>query len=1124
MTHSTPHTHTRSLPAFLLAWVSAWSITVCIHALSASELSAQTMPNVASAQYIFDHISDPKIAQNVVYSIVQDSHGFMWFGTKDGLYRYDGYRFRLFTTNPLDSTTLSDDRVLHVYEDHDGDLWCATQDGGLNRFNRRTATFTRFLANPKKPQSISSNRASFIYQDRTGRLWVGTEFGLNVMNKKTGTFSAFKTNPDRTDAFPSNNARCVCETRNGDLWFGSVGGGICKFQAATGTFTTYQHDPKNPKSIPDNTIHDIAEDAHGVLWLATPHGLCAFYPTTGEVERFVNNAANMRSLSENIVWDVYVMKNGSLWVATQNGLNLFNPASRDFTRFTASIFGTVTLANNYINALYEDSAGRLWVAMYGGGVSVYDPWKRKFPLYQRNFEKNPAETLVDNNIWSAHETRDGNIWLGTVRGLSLFHPTNATFQSFHADTLHFGSMSDNFNSLTSDSSGKVFCGSYGGGVSVFDPKRKRFIQHFGSDDNEPRSLLSDRTTAVLVDKAQTFWVGTIQGLCRYAPTTNDFDRITGTIRDTNSLSHNNIKCFFEDSRGRFWVGTAGGLNLMDRITGKCTRFLSIPTDTNTLSHNNIRTVTEDSKHQLWVATSGGLNRIIETNENGKQIMRFQRITTKDGLPNNLISGLCEDRHGRLWISHNTGIVAFDPAKNLILNYYDVDDGLQGQEFRAMAIFPIRDGRLLFGGGSGLNLFNPDSLQRYSSQPRIVLTNLRTMSRNHPLPIDIAEAQEIILSYKDYIFSIEFAALEFTNTHKVQYTYKLNGFDNDWVQASEQRTATYTNLSGGTYVFRVRASNHDGVWNNDGIALTIRIVPPFWETWWFRISAVLGLICALVMGVSLRERGIKRQNTRLEQIITERTSALKVSNEEISKANEQLQVANAEKNEFLGIVAHDLKNPLSTIQLAARMMQKTAPELGVEDVRELSGDILTSSNRMFDLITNLLDVNRLEQNTIRFDELAFDIVPLVERTISHYKDIASAKTLVLHCQTKEPSISALADESATMQVLDNIVSNAVKYSPQGKNIYVSVGKESLDNGTQIVQIAIRDEGPGISEEDMTKLFGKFARLTAKPTGGEHSTGLGLSIVKKIVEAMNGRVYCQSRLGEGATFIVELPVAA
>jgi signal transduction histidine kinase len=236
------------------------------------------------------------------------------------------------------------------------------------------------------------------------------------------------------------------------------------------------------------------------------------------------------------------------------------------------------------------------------------------------------------------------------------------------------------------------------------------------------------------------------------------------------------------------------------------------------------------------------------------------------------------------------------------------------------------------------------------------------------------------------------------------------------------------------------------------------------------------------------------------------------------------VANAEKNEFLGIVAHDLKNPLTTIQLAARMMQKTAPELGVEDVRELSGDILTSSNRMFDLITNLLDVNRLEQNTIRFDELAFDIMPLVERTISHYNDIASAKTLVLHCQTKEPSISALADESATMQVLDNIVSNAVKYSPQGKNIYVSVGKESLDNGTQIVQIAIRDEGPGISEEDMTKLFGKFARLTAKPTGGEHSTGLGLSIVKKIVEAMNGRVYCQSRLGEGATFIVELPVAA
>lgn len=1120
-----------------VSMLALWGISVFSQPLRPQEYSSRFQPSSTFTETVsFTHLTAPSMLQSVVYSIMQDSRGFMWFGTKDGLYRFDGIRTLGFLNNPLDSTSISDNRILDIYEDHDGDLWIATQDGGLNRFNRTQATFTRYQPDSRSKTAIRSNRVAFAYQDRSKRIWVASEGGLHIFDKVKQTFTVFNANPNIKGALPSNYVRSVLERKNGELWFGTVGGGVCRWNPESSTFTTFKHDKSNPQTIPDNTIHSMVEDSQGTLWLGTTRGLSAFHPETGKSENFFNNPTNTRSLSENIIWDLLWSRDGKLWIATQNGLNLFCPETQDFMRFMGNetTNNEQSLPIGYLNVLYEDSHGRLWIGMYGGGISIIDPFKRKFSTIRRSFGRNAANSsqmLPDNNIWAAIQAKSGNIWLGTVHGLAECNLQTRALKSFHADTLKYGTMTDNFNHLACDSAGRIWCSTYGGGVNVFDTLRHRFVEHYGFDEGNPRSLPTDRVTVIYNDKTNHIWVGTIMGLCRFQAKTRDFEPMFTGEHNTSRLTHPTIKYFLEDSKGRFWIGTAGGLNIVNTQNGTVTKFKSIGRDTTTLTHNNIRQIVEDSQHRIWVATSGGLNLVMEPSSGKLEDIRFRRMTTAHGLPSNLISGVVEDSDGIIWIAHSIGICSFDPLQFRVLREYDASDGLQGQEFRATAIVNIRvpkhmptsafsDGMILCAGSNGINYFHPDSLGIDSARPRIVFTDFKTFNQSRQLPINISEAKEITLSHKDYLFSIEFAALDFTNTGKTRYAYKMEGLDKDWVESGEQRMATYTNLSGGEYVFRVKACNHDGIWNEEGISLKITIIPPFWETWWFRSLAVCALAGGIMLGVRMRVRGVQRQNTLLENKVKERTAALQASNHQLSEAIEQLRLANVEKNEFLGIVAHDLKNPLSTIQLAAKLMREEAPSLAVEDFREITGDILTTSNRMFDLITNLLDVNRLEQNAIRFASVSFDIVPLLHASANTYEAAAAAKGLRLHLDTPD-QLRAFADESATVQVIDNIVSNAVKYSPLGKNIFISARASTFENGVQIVQIAVRDEGPGLSEEDLKKLFGKFARLSAQPTAGEHSTGLGLSIVKKIVEAMNGRVYCESSLGNGATFVVELP---
>jgi signal transduction histidine kinase len=573
-----------------------------------------------------------------------------------------------------------------------------------------------------------------------------------------------------------------------------------------------------------------------------------------------------------------------------------------------------------------------------------------------------------------------------------------------------------------------------------------------------------------------------------------------------------------------------------------------------------------SKGILWLGTNGGLFAVnIHTGT-------VRHWTEAKGLPNNVVYGILPDDAGNLWLSTNRGLAKFNPTSQTF-RAYTLSDGLPSNEFNQGAYFRANSGELFFGSMEGLVSFFPHRVRDNPFVPPIVLTAFKKFNKPVTLDTAITLAHTIEIPHSDNFISFEFAALNFLNSQKNKYMYKLEGFDNDWIYAGEQRTVNYTNLDPGTYQFRVKGSNNDGVWNDVGATLQLRVLPPWWQRWWFRSGLLVMVVGGLGAGYYGRMRFVKAQNHKLKGLVASRTveleamlvevettskeiqrqheileeqareiefvnSELQMTNQTLEDKNGELALLNNEKNEFLGIASHDLKNPLASIILTIDKIQRYASRMTAEQITQSQNSIRQTAQRMVTIITNLLDVNALESGKINIVIEPVDVSAIVQTIVHDYQEKAALKNILLYAEGTETQHYALADGNIVQEVLDNLVSNAVKYSPHGKRVWVSVvsdesnlterlsSSEALASGLitdayACLLLTVRDEGQGLTEEDKGRLFGKFARLSAQPTGGEHSTGLGLSIVKKLVEAMHGRVWCESELGKGATFVVELP---
>jgi len=839
-------------------------------------------------QIKFENIGiEEGLSQASIHCIWQDSKGFMWFGTESGVNRYDGYNFIVYNSDAKNPKSLSNNWVYSIYEDHLGNIWIGT-DGGLNRFNREKEIFTSYFHDPKKPNSLSNNKVFTIFEDKSGSLWIGTDNGLNKFDQKDESFKRYQFDPENPQSLSDNHIRCILEDASGKLWIGTDNG-LNRFNRKEETWFRFQSDPKDSNSLSHNSINSICEDSLDMLWIGTDRGLNRFDPTTGKFMQYKHIANDSKSLSDDWIHTVYQDRLDILWIGTnEGGLNRFEREKGEFIYYRTDPNNPYSLSTNRIYSICEDRSGMIWVGTYGGAVCKFDREPKRFKHFTHDPE-NPY-SLSHMFVRSFYEDQSGTLWVGADGGgLNKYDQGKDQFIHYRHNPRDPASLSnDRIFSIVKDSSGVFWIGTYGGGLNRLDPNSGKFTSYRYSP-TDPNSLSDDRIRVIHEGQTGVLWIGTDGGgINKFETGKGIFTRYRHDPSNPNSLSNDRTQLILKSDSGLIWIGTfGGGLNKFDPEKGQFFHYRFNPDDPNSLSNDYIMALYEDRSGILWIGSNGeGLIRFDSQRET------FSNYTVSEGLPGNAVYGILEDDEGNLWISTNNGLSKFNPQTETFKNY-DVSDGLQSNEFNGNSCYKSPKGDLFFGGINGFNRFYPESIKDNLYIPSVVITKFRIFNKvvpiqegkdgQSPLTKSITETDEIELSYRDNMLSFEFAALHYVFPDKNKYAYRMEGLEKDWIYTSAaQRFATYTNLGSGKYTFRVKASNNDGLWNEEGVSLRITIIPPFWQTWWFRGIAITAILLLILVVYRIRTHAIKEQSKRLEKRVEERTSKLNIVNKELQE--------------------------------------------------------------------------------------------------------------------------------------------------------------------------------------------------------------------------------------------------
>jgi PAS domain S-box-containing protein len=850
------------------------------------------------------------LSQGSGLAIIQDRRGFIWIGTEDGLNRYDGYRFRIYRPSE-DPSSVSENTANVLFEDSQDVIWVGTNNG-LNRYNRDLDNFTRFLNDPQDPLSLSHNTVYSICEDRSGTIWIGTEGGLNAFDRKTGKFTRYIRGSTARPTSPQTAIRSLVEDRSGILWMATYGG-LHAFEPKTGRMTRYVHDPLDPKSLSGNHVSALFDDPDGMLWVGTEGaGLNALDRKTGRFTRYLHDYNRPRSLSHQNVYDIYRLRSGTLLVATYSGLNVFDEKKEDFTVIRNNPADPASLSHDYIASLFEDRTGVLWIGTQGKGLNKFVPGLKKFQLYQR--PPNDPRGLISDSIRSLAEDAAGNLWIATEdRGLDYWNRTTGTHSYLQHNPRDASSLSsDATYNLRMDKTGVLWIGTLGGGLNRYDPKTKTF-SHFRHNPENPGSLSHDSVRGLCLDRKGTLWVGTEGGgLNKFVPEKNEFVRYVNDPSRPDSLSHNTARTIFEDRTGGLWIGTfGGGLNKFNPEKGTFVRYRHREADPRSLSNDFVMSINEDSAGNLWIGTDGGLNKFDPRTET------FTGYSDKDGLPNNTIYGVLISEEDQIWMSTNRGLARFNPVTRAV-KAFDIFDGLQSNEFNGGACLRTKAGEMFFAGSNGFNGFLPGRITENQQPPDVVLTDFQIDNKsvlpgkefNGRIILEkaITETKAITLNRRDRLVSFEFAALHYVAPEKNRVAYRMEGLEKEWIEPKDRRFVSYTNFPAGAYTFRVKASNNDGFWNEEGIAVQIRVVPPFWRTWWFLGLIFLAAASSAGTVVGTRVRRVRHRTLFLEKKVRERTTELQKQIVVREKAENELE----KRRVYLETIFSSVPNAIVTI--------------------------------------------------------------------------------------------------------------------------------------------------------------------------------------------------------------------
>ena len=978
----------------------------------------------------FKHInSEAGLSNSTIETIYQDSRGFIWIGTRDGLNRYDGKQMLVFKNDPNDKNSISDSYITCIYEDKNKMLWIGTLNG-LDKFDQMTNTFTSYKHNPQNPKSISSNHISSICDietlDATSlQLWIGTVGGgINVFDKKLESFMAIKSNSFPSNGLVSNDINTIFQDKQQNIWVGTESG-VQSFNKTTNTFEQVL------LPIPIKTFN---EDKNGNLLIgASEGGIILYNPLLKTFKPYVHNSTIQNSISSNLVRSILVTKNGTIWTGTINGgLDLFDTKTGKFYNYQNTPEDPFSISQRTVSALFEDNQGNIWVGTHRGGINLYMPKTEKFALYRQSSSEN---SLSYNDVKAFCEDKFGKIWIGTDGGgLNLFDPLKNTFKHYKYNALNPNTIGSNeVLDITEDSEGNIWVGTWGGGLCLYNRGSDNFTRYHMSGELSVVSGQKKRTTdnlpltpqtsfiqKIYEDKQKNLWIATYYGgLNLFDRESKAFNRVLQG-KNNSILKGNNIVSLNEDASQNLWIGTDdGGLNCLSKgesqyaPTGIFTHYFD-----NEEKKPDIRVIFSDSKGRLWVGQKGLY--LFDTAKNSFELIALSfepsqnnsRLTAHSSqLKADFIKGIVEDSAGNLWLSTSQGIIQFNPQTHDVRRY-NTADGLQGQEFEANAFLKTKKGEIYFGGVNGFNIFYPNRINTNDYIPPVYITDFEIDGKKSELMKELRNEgmknekidssflhsfiPSLFLDYTQSTFSFSFAALNYTASENNQYAYKLENWNKDWIYIGNDNKATFTHVSPGTYTLRIKASNNDGLWNENGCTIHILITPPFWQTWWFLTLAFLSVVSAAGFLI------LFKRNLELQKMEEQKK-------EEIHQT--QLQ--------FFTNISHEFRTPLTLIMGLSEKFSKpeTLHATSLQSIHR-------NATKLLNLVNELMDFRKSESGALTLKVSEGNMNAFLEEIAEEFGELALQRNMTFNISMQQTQTETWFDVQILEKIITNLVANEI----------------------------------------------------------------------------------------------------
>ena len=1113
------------------------------HSLYCTFLLCLLLNNEVHAQTL--HFDDFREVSPYVFALHQDREGFLWVGSGEGLYRYDGYRFKKYTHIPGDTTSLTRSNIQVIYEDRAGTLWFASsieetlEEGNLNRYNPLTDSFIRYKSAPNEPGSLRNPVATAIHEDRTGRFWIGTRHdGLYWLDKETGVYSRPDLYPTALTQLQDMWIEDIYEDQHNIVWVGTEQG-LGQIDPDTKNVVFFEHDPDNPASIGQGAVLAILSDSKNRFWIGLGGGGLCRMDNNQSFSCFTHDPLDPASLSDNQVRAIVEDASGHLWIGTEvttgsGGLNRFDPETGRFERFQHDQFTTTSLNSNNITTLFQDRSNALFIGTWGGGLEKLDYTAPVFSSY--------LAPVHDRMAWSVTEDRSGRLWIASRDGIHWFDRNREQWHSFVHDPTDPTSLSQGvIRGIYEDREGVMWIAT-GNGLDRFDEELGVFT-HFRHDPKDPNSISGNVLQRMYEDSVGQFWIATRDGgLNRMDRETGRFEQFVHDPSDTTSIGRGIVHEFLEDSQGRFWISTSsGGLSLMDRDSGTFTHFKHDPNNPYSFSSNDLLSLVENEDGTIWVgAFNGGLN--LFDPETG----RVRRFNTKNScLPHDAVLGILTDDEGFLWLNTNRGIVRFDPRQGTCTTY-DTDFGLVSLA-ACLGSHKSASGEFFFGTFGGVHGFFPSEIPVGIEQPPVVLTEFRLSNslvvpgEDSPLIHRIIDTEQIVLDASQNNIGFEFAVLNFSRPEQNQYAYILEGFDEDWFYSGNQNAATYTSLEPGSYTFRVKGATPDGNWNEEGASVHVVIKPPLWFTSWAYIGyGILFILGVVSVDRFQRRQLIRKEQERLQERELQKAREIEVINNQLIQHERQLEEKNEQlliqrdqlqiqaqrlieldqaKRRFFTNLSHEIRTPLTLILGPVDGALKGAYGPISAPIDVFLGGVRLQAQRLLDLVNQLLDLARLESGKMTLSAMKHDLTACLQELVRAYAPMAERKQLLLQFQPESPTCSFAFDRDKVEKIISNLLSNAIKFTPEGGKVFLLTKKGATDSG--FIEIIVKDTGPGIPQAERGRIFERFERMDTPATRREEGMGVGLALVKELVDLHEGTIRVESEEGFGSTFVVRLP---